>query len=1027
METPIRETGLALILILLGLVPVPAREILVRQDKRGEFQDIQAAIDAAEPGDTVVVGRGTYEILRSIEFDPTRRLWNGTCPTPTSRNLRLCSEEGPEVTTIRMADAPESADRSTVLIFDSGESSESLVEGFTIVGGGRTDWGNDSRLKGGGGALCLCDSSPVFRNCIFRGNGRLITDRGAGLMFAKGASPAIIQCRFEDNIAQCDGGAIHGADNSRALIEDCVFSGNLALQDGGAIILEQYANATIRNCRFERNYAEFGAALVCRGATPLIENCVMVGNRARACAGALFCHARKEPPKPDAVARLVRCTVVGNSALVGGAFYQQIELGVTGRIVLEECIVWGNAGGTFSEYTANAPADTFVADYSCLELPQDRLAELGEGNLNDDPRLGAWGQVTDVWVDERARLPADGTVEHPFGELKDGISDFDCRLAPDSPCLQAGAAGGPVGVPLPPCEHAGATLRTVHLQPGRYSIRGFSLAHGVSLEGAGRGETTVEGTVFGLRAGARLSRLTITRGFSGGALVGTGEDVEFTDVDIVGNRVAHCIQRLHLEDWGGGVVCVAASPTFRRCRIEGNWGGRGGGLCIRGGSPRLLNCVISGNLADNYGGGICCLDGASPLLLNCTLAGNVAGRQFDGISVAESTLHLRNCIVLGNDDLDLETALHTHCLVDKDAFSSFPCFREEDLKGAFDFEKTEEGLRAGQAVLLPDFLVDGPPDYRLDECSPAIDTGSSAAIADPDLRGNPRVCGAAVDLGAFEYTKSCVKLSIPPIELCGEQTVEVFVHLSTWFPVQGFSVGVAHDPEVVRLAGVDRVGCEMWAGHPAPDGFEADLSAGTGRCGSEGVAGATIRCMASWEGLQSLPGTEDGDPQSIFRLVYEFLPGCTKGSVSPLRLAGCLDDAIGAVDVRVMIEGHWLDPLIEHGEIRCCPNDDVEFRRGDVNDDAAVNLSDAVSLLDYLFRAGEPPGCLEAANPNDDGQVDLTDAVYLLNHLFLQGPAPVSPGYALCGPDPEATGSELGCRAYRTCREHAGVLAVENR
>ena len=64
------------------------------------------------------------------------------------------------------------------------------------------------------------------------------------------------------------------------------------------------------------------------------------------------------------------------------------------------------------------------------------------------------------------------------------------------------------------------------------------------------------------------------------------------------------------------------------------------------------------------------------------------------------------------------------------------------------------------------------------------------------------------------------------------------------------------------------------------------------------------------------------------------------------------------------------------------------FRRGDSNDDGAVDLADAVFTLRSLFSSvGESPGCRDAADANGDGTLEVTDAIYELNHLFLGGPA----------------------------------------
>ena len=84
------------------------------------------------------------------------------------------------------------------------------------------------------------------------------------------------------------------------------------------------------------------------------------------------------------------------------------------------------------------------------------------------------------------------------------------------------------------------------------------------------------------------------------------------------------------------------------------------------------------------------------------------------------------------------------------------------------------------------------------------------------------------------------------------------------------------------------------------------------------------------------------------------------------------------------------------------------FRRGDANLDGAVDVSDAIGVLDYLFQGGQTPRCLDAADADDSGSVDLTDAVYLLGFLFLGSQAPPDP-FPDLGLDP--TEDQLGCEA----------------
>lgn len=96
------------------------------------------------------------------------------------------------------------------------------------------------------------------------------------------------------------------------------------------------------------------------------------------------------------------------------------------------------------------------------------------------------------------------------------------------------------------------------------------------------------------------------------------------------------------------------------------------------------------------------------------------------------------------------------------------------------------------------------------------------------------------------------------------------------------------------------------------------------------------------------------------------------------------------------------------------------FVRGDGNADSAINLTDAVFILNYLFAGGATPPCFDAADTDDNGQLQLTDAVRLLGWLFLGGPAPSPPtpsdaNYdpASCNVDPSE--DDLDCAAFGPC------------
>ena len=62
--------------------------------------------------------------------------------------------------------------------------------------------------------------------------------------------------------------------------------------------------------------------------------------------------------------------------------------------------------------------------------------------------------------------------------------------------------------------------------------------------------------------------------------------------------------------------------------------------------------------------------------------------------------------------------------------------------------------------------------------------------------------------------------------------------------------------------------------------------------------------------------------------------------------------------------------------------------RGDANGDGAINVTDIVFLINYLFNEYSAPDPYEAGDANCDGRVDILDIVYLINYLFGEGPPP---------------------------------------
>ena len=91
----------------------------------------------------------------------------------------------------------------------------------------------------------------------------------------------------------------------------------------------------------------------------------------------------------------------------------------------------------------------------------------------------------------------------------------------------------------------------------------------------------------------------------------------------------------------------------------------------------------------------------------------------------------------------------------------------------------------------------------------------------------------------------------------------------------------------------------------------------------------------------------------------------------------------------------------------CAPR----FMRGDHNGDGALDISDPLGVLGYIF-SNAPVNCLDASDANDDGGVDVSDAVRLLLHLF-GGSGPLPAPHGFCASDP--TADALDCSLEQGC------------
>ena len=251
--------------------PTDLNFVLVSPDGKRGYASIQAAVNAAQPGEIVLLANGVYrgEGNRDIDFRGKRLSLFSISGNPVDCVID-CERSGRAL----LVDFPGGA-----VIKVHGISFENALSehGAGVLGFRSTltftvcDFVNNYAQDGSGGAIHLEGCQASFKSCNFYNNAA--KQRG-GVIYATDSITDFSRCALAGNEARDGAAAAFTSEEafperSRHMLSACLFAWNKARNAGGAI-LGSDAHINISQSTISHNTAgKNGAAITCQRTTTL--------------------------------------------------------------------------------------------------------------------------------------------------------------------------------------------------------------------------------------------------------------------------------------------------------------------------------------------------------------------------------------------------------------------------------------------------------------------------------------------------------------------------------------------------------------------------------------------------------------------------------------------------------------------------------------------------------------------------------------------------------------------------------------
>lgn len=247
---------------------------------------IQDAINIANSGDVVLVAAGTYH--ENITF--------------LGKAITVKSASGSKVTVV------DGGQIGPVVMFNSGEGSKSVLNGFTLQNGASTF---NSQYDGGG--VYVSGASPTITNNLIQNNTACNAGAGIALEFSS--------ARVQNNVIK---------NNFQSACSGGTGGGGVNIGGAGSVLL---IGNRIQNNAWGGNGG--GISLFAAG-TPVLQNNIITQNSSNGGQGGGIWIVN------DSNGLIVQNLFAGNTGSQGGAIYLSMPSGSTGPVLVNNTIVGGN-------------------------------------------------------------------------------------------------------------------------------------------------------------------------------------------------------------------------------------------------------------------------------------------------------------------------------------------------------------------------------------------------------------------------------------------------------------------------------------------------------------------------------------------------------------------------------------------------------------------------------------------------------------------------------------------------------------